>query len=320
MSKHVVLTRKAAMTLGALHGFLKPRLAQDAKINLVPILAKLTSKNFGQQKPTLIKSVKHALDGKLAKDASVEGLATLLDALEGEKAMDDPLPLETEENGGLPPLDDKSMDDEGGGPDAGAHAAILEFLTGKISDEDMAAVQAIISGEAGDEDPDDDDKPGEDEPADNAEMAEKIKENQKPPAKDKYSPHVFRRTTKDEPPDFKGKPEVGGGMGKDAVNKAIADAVKAARVEAGAVRDAERFVRPWVGELTMAHDSAVGVYKTALKALGVDVKDVHPSAYRAILERTPVPSNKPNPDMAHDSAAAEDFAKRFPHAAAIKFC
>lgn len=308
MSKHVVLTRKAAMTLGAVHGFLKPRLAQDAKVNLVPILAKLTSKNFGQQKPTLLKSIKHALDGKLAKDASVEGLATLLDALEEEKAMDDPLPLETEANGGLPP-EDASMDDDG--PDAGIHGQILEFLQGKISDEDMAQLQSMIGSEAGDEDLDEKKaEEGEDEPADREEMAEKIKETEN--AKDK-------KTAKDEPPPFKGKPEVGGGMSKDSVNKAIEAAVKTERANSIAVREAERFVQPWVGQLTMAHDSAAGVYKTALKALNVDVTGVHPTAYKAILERVPVPSQTVQPNMAHDSASVADFAKRHPGAARIKF-
>lgn len=311
MSKHTVLTRKAAMTLGALHGFLKPRLAQDAKINLVPILSKLTSKNFGTQKPFMLKSVKHALDGKLAKDASVEGLATLLDALEEEKAMDDPLPLETETNGGLP-LDDQSMDDEGAGPDAGAHAAILEFLQGKISDEDMSAIQSIIAGEAGDEDKDDDKDEKKSEEGEDEDMDDDDKKDKKP---------FGDKGAKDEPPAFKGKPEVGGGMSKDSVNKAIAAAVKDARVQAGAVREAERFVVPWIGNLALACDSAEEVYKTALKAMGVDVKGVHPSAFRSILEHVPQPSNKATVDplLATDSAATADFAKRFPGAAAIKF-
>lgn len=308
-SKQTVLTRKAAMTLGAVHGFLKSRLAMDAKVNLVPILAKLTSKNFAQQKPVILKGIKHALDGKLAKDASVEGLATLLDALEEEKAMDDPMPLETEPNGGLPP-EDASMDQD----DRGMHDALREFLKGVLSPEDLSKAEAIISAEAGDEELGSEKaaEEGEDEPAEREEMAERIKENQKP-AKDK-------KTAKDEPPPFKGKPEVGGGMSKDSVNKAIQEAVANARAAANAVRDAERYVQPWVGQITMAHDSAEAVFKTALTAMGVETKGVHPSAYKSILDHVPVPSKaRDTTVMAHDSASAADFAKRHPGAAAIKF-
>lgn len=308
MSKQVVLTRKAAMTMGALHGFLKPRLAADSKLDLLPILGRVTSKNFIQLKPKIAADVKKALNGKLAKDASVAGLAELLDALGEEKgggSMDDPLPLETDPNGGLPL--DKSMDDEmgGGGPDADAHAQIIAFLKDKLSPEDMMAVQQLISGEVADAALDEDDDSAEDEDVDDDK-------------KDKKAT--------DEPPPFKGKPEVGGGMSKDAVNKAIKlasdeavkKAVKQAQDTAAAVREAERFVRPWVGDLAMAHDSASAVYGTALKALNVDVKDVHPSAYKAILERVPLPGTKQQEvNHAMDSAQASDFAKRFPDVARI---
>lgn len=310
MSKHVVLTRKAAMTLGALHGFLKPRLAQDAKLDLTGILAKVTSKNFGAQKPVLIRGITRALDGKLAKgvklakDASVEGLATLLDALESEKAMDDPLPLETDPGAGPPMEDpDKSMDDEGG-PDHGAHEQIMAFLQDKLSPEDLSAIQQMIAGEAGDAEPEDvdgeklDSEKGEDE-----DMDEKDKKG-----------------AKDEPPPFKGKPEVGGGMSKDSVNKAIKTAVADERAAARATRDAERFVRPWVGDLAMAHDSAEAVFKTALTALNVKLEGVPAAAYKHILEAQPLPGKAPaQTTFAADSASVESFAKRYPEAARIKF-
>jgi hypothetical protein len=310
--KSVVLTRKAAMTMGALHGFLKPRLAVDSKLDLLPILARVTSKNFITLKPKLAADVKKAVNGKLAKDASVAGLAELLDALGEEKGggMDDPLPLETEENAGLPL--DKSMDDEmddemGGGPDADAHAQIIAFLKDKLSPEDMMAVQQLISGEVADAalDEDKDDDAAKDEDMDD---------------KDKKA--------KDEPPPFKGKPEVGGGMSKDAVNKAIKlasdeavkKAVKQAQDTATAIREAERFVRPWVGDLAMAHDSAEAVYATTLKALGKDVKGVHPSAYKIILEGVPLPNGKQQENVhAMDSAETSDFAKRYPEVARIGF-
>jgi len=78
-------------------------------------------------------------------------------------------------------------------------------------------------------------------------------------------------------------------------------------------------VRPWVGDLAMAHDSAEGVYRTALSALGVDTAGVHPSAYKVILERIPQPGKKQAQDtaLALDSASTSDFNARYPQASRI---
>jgi hypothetical protein len=75
----------------------------------------------------------------------------------------------------------------------------------------------------------------------------------------------------------------------------------------------------------MGCDSADEIYKTALVAMGVDITDVHPSAFKAILERVPVPGKERSvsnySSMATDSVSrqnAEDFAKRYPGAARIR--
>lgn len=101
-----------------------------------------------------------------------------------------------------------------------------------------------------------------------------------------------------------------------ATEKAVAAAVKIAQDSANAKAEAEKFVRPWVGELTMAFDSAADVYKAALDVLKVDVKDVHPSAYRSILAVCPKPSEsrKSVPTIALDAKPDDDFLKRFPNA------
>jgi hypothetical protein len=85
------------------------------------------------------------------------------------------------------------------------------------------------------------------------------------------------------------------------------------------VREAERIVRPWIGELTMAQDSAEAVFKLALDSLGISVKGVHPSAYRPILEAQVKPGTQPTPTrMAYDATAGSDLAKRFPDAARVR--
>ena len=115
---------------------------------------------------------------------------------------------------------------------------------------------------------------------------------------------------------------------KDVVTKtAMDEAIKAAVAKANSdaarnqreIRDAERAVRPYVGELAMAHDSADAVYKTALTALGHNVDGVHPSAFPAILAALPKPGAKATQTarVAMDSASSASFASMFPGAAKI---
>lgn len=107
---------------------------------------------------------------------------------------------------------------------------------------------------------------------------------------------------------------------KLAVDAAEKRAEKKATETQKEIRDAERTVRPWVGDLAMAHDSAEGVYRTALTSLGVKVEGVHPSALPAILQAQPLPGKKAasTTTVAMDAATDADFAKRYPGAAKIR--
>jgi uncharacterized protein len=79
------------------------------------------------------------------------------------------------------------------------------------------------------------------------------------------------------------------------------------------IRAAERAVRPYVGDLALALDSAEAVYRTALTMLGVKTEGVHPSAFSTILAMQPLPGARPTV-VALDSAGAKGFAERFPDA------
>ena len=115
-------------------------------------------------------------------------------------------------------------------------------------------------------------------------------------------------------------------VSKTAMDAAIAAAVLATRKETeqstvrrlNAIREAEVAVRPYVGEVGVAMDSAEAVFKFALDALKVDVADVPDVAYRHILLAQPKPGDvKPaaSPSrVAMDAAAADSYAKRFPNA------
>jgi uncharacterized protein len=71
---------------------------------------------------------------------------------------------------------------------------------------------------------------------------------------------------------------------KKAMDAAILSAVQAERAHSRDLREAEKAVRPYVGELTMAFDSADAVYKFALDAQGIKTEKVHPSAFPVLLE------------------------------------
>jgi len=116
----------------------------------------------------------------------------------------------------------------------------------------------------------------------------------------------------DEPPEFAGKPKKPGM--DEAIKAAAKTAEDAAVARMRAISEAEKVVRPYVGEL-VAQDSAEAVYKLALDTLGVNVEGVHPSAFRAILEAQKKPG-----DVAYvvqDSASIKSFNDRFPEVTRI---
>ncbi|MDQ0507401.1 DUF2213 domain-containing protein [Xanthobacter agilis] len=117
----------------------------------------------------------------------------------------------------------------------------------------------------------------------------------------------------DEDPDTEEDP-----VDKPAMDAAITAAVKAERAHAQAIREAEKAIRPYVGELAIAQDSADSVYKSALEMLGVDVTGVHPSAYPVILHHQPKPGAARKPAVAQDSAVAKGFADRYPGLAPVR--
>ncbi|MBX9593937.1 MAG: hypothetical protein K2X46_06215 [Roseomonas sp.] len=107
---------------------------------------------------------------------------------------------------------------------------------------------------------------------------------------------------------------------KDAVPKAAMDAA-IRKVEADtiarmtAIRKAEREVAPFIGEV-VAMDSAASIYKLALDHLKVDLTDVPPSAYGALLRALPKAS--PAPKIAHDAAPAVGFDDRWKRSIPVK--
>ena len=77
-------------------------------------------------------------------------------------------------------------------------------------------------------------------------------------------------------------------------------------------------MRPYIGDLALAQDSADAVYKLALGTLGIKTEGVHPSAWPTILEMQPKPDARKKPTThAMDAASAASFATMFPDASRI---
>ncbi|MGO4738636.1 DUF2213 domain-containing protein [Bosea sp. 2KB_26] len=265
MAKKPFITRGGAAALTALSLYLKPKLAQDATIDLSSVLAKVTAANFKASQPAIIAGLKKQTEGKLAQDASLDDIGEVVEALAQI------LPEAAAEV----VKDQDGPDDEGQASDDD-DSQLRALLKAKgISDEEIARICSVTAGAMDGDDDDDKDT-----------------------------------------------------VTKTAMDAAISVAVKAATTAATAaatkaqqeIRDAERAVRPFVGDLAMAHDSADSVYRTALTSLGVDIEGVHPSAFPAILKMQPKAGDvakRPAP-IAQDAVAAKAFETRFPHANRLK--
>jgi len=271
------LSKKAVMAKGALMAVL----AADSAIDLNSILAGVKKSNWLAKKPGIVAAIKPLL----AADADIADIVQLLDKLDGESNDDDN--IATDE------------------PDPKCEA-ILSMLRGKISDEDLAQVQAALSAPAAA--PAAADEPVQTPGAANADPKNGEGKAPIPGATD------GNEEVKDKP------------MDKAAMDKAIKLAVDAARKETAkdveastiarlrGISEAEEIVKPYVGKL-VAMDSAEAVYKAALGALKIDTKDLHPSAYKAVLIAQPKPGEERKHAMASDSAvsASSDVSECFPN-------
>jgi hypothetical protein len=105
-----------------------------------------------------------------------------------------------------------------------------------------------------------------------------------------------------------------------AIQAAVTKAQETAIRNQRAIRNAERFVRPWVGDLAMDAARPSDIYRATLKALGMDAKQVdkmHADALLPVLESRPKPSARARTSeryIAQDAKPEASFLERFPDA------
>lgn len=329
---------------------LNPLLATDQKIDYSKIFAGVTTANLKSRKPTIISDAKKALKGKtIAKDASIEHLAHMLDQFEHvkePKTLDESVSGEQHRameaaahghsNLGIPKEVGKEFEQKDKG-----HKftdAIPAFLKGKgMSDDDCAHVMDMMNDELPEnaldenEEVDVEVEQGEDEveqeEAEDGEVEQEEAEDEVEQAEGED-----RRHGKDSK---HAKDRKKGAMDKkfvtvDQMNTAIAATAKKITANARAAMEAREFVRPYVGDLPMALDSAEAVYRSAAKALNIeDAETIHASALKTIIKTCARPAGAEVLGMdggtranelqiAADAAGVKPFAERFPEAARIK--
>jgi len=191
---------------------------------------------------------------------------------------------------------------------------IRELLAGKLDDADLEMLIKLIQPEEADEPAEPPAEPPPAEPP--AEKPEPEKPAEPPPEKKEGED---KRLGADKEKHI--------GMDKQAmdaaikleVDKGVNEAVRRTTERLNDRAAAEKFVRPWIGELAMAMDTAEDVYRLALETLNVPVKGVHPSAFKAMLALVPKPGEGAQRQrLAHDSAGTKSFVERFPAAARMR--
>lgn len=136
-------------------------------------------------------------------------------------------------------------------------------------------------------------------------------------AEDEDDDDKKKKTADDEDDDDKKDDKVSKTAMDSAIRLATDSATKRAAENFRKIREAELVVRPLIGDV-VAMDSADDVYRTALEQSGVDIKDVHPSAFPALVQMAISQKQNSRPAIAQDSASISDFEKAFPTAGKLK--
>jgi hypothetical protein len=315
--KDMRLSPYAAFLAGSTKAYLTPFMAQDQKPpDLKTILMGTTAKNWAVKRQGVEAAIARAVKGKLAQDAEVH-IHEHLDGAGAEAPSDDLAPGDPGGVAGAVP----GQEEQNGADDDDLAQKVQQLLQGQIDDNDLAIILHALKevkapdlgnggGEGGgglsngngngnggsaDEDDDDDRKP--------LGAADEDDVVPKPDTPRMETPAMDKRPVTKVAMDA-------------AINKAVNDAIKKTTARINARNDAERFVRPWVGEIAVAMDSAEDVLKFALEQSGEDVTGIHPSAYKALLSKIPRPGEE-HPrvaPIAMDKATNGKYLERFPNA------
>jgi hypothetical protein len=341
-----------------------PLLAFDAKVEYGPLTKGLTTANFKERKPKIIAGLKTALKGKtLAGDEGLHmgHVAKMLDHLEGrpeKDSLDESVSgpqhraMEAAAHGhsnlGIP----KNVGEEFEHKDKGKTFGDMIKDWAKdhgLSEDDVKALDKMhtdsmpksaldgeeetnIEVEEG-EDGDIEEEEAEDGEIEEEEAEDEIEEEEgedhrgasdRKSAKDKAAKDKAakdRKNAKDRKGAMDKRP-----ITQDELNKALASAQAIERKAARATAEAREFVRPYIGQVSLAMDSAEQILRAAAKAMNIEgAEDVHHSALKSLIKMAGQnramaqdASHRFETDLAMDEGGENDsFGKFFPGAAKI---
>ena len=188
-------------------------------------------------------------------------------------------------------------------------AEIIRLATPKLAaDASLDDLHAFIDRMDKEDDgaAEDDEIDAEDEEDDEDEDEEKKKADAKDKkAKDMKAKDKKARDAKAKDADCEAEDEEDDKKAKDgkAMDAAIAAAEARVVTRMNDIAAAREVVRPIIGSVSLAMDSAAAIYKLALDAAKVDLTGVDPSAYRAMVSMLPKAGAKPA-KIAMDSGAS----------------
>lgn len=267
-------SRKALMVRGAIAAHVGPLLRSGSRLAYDAILADVTRETWAGQKPKVIQTVITRAMPMLAQDAKLDA-----DALK--------LAL------------DKADEDEDGAEDDDLEAMDAEASEEEREEEKKARADDRKGGMgAKDRKKAMDARKGARD-AKRAKDAKKAKDGEKKAEESEKEEAEDARRAKD----------------KKAMDAAISEEVTKAEQKIVArmtgVAQAREDVRPWIGNVAIAMDSAPAVYKLALDHLKVDLDGVPESAYGAVLKTQPKPGAR-TAELAMDAAVTGTLDAKFP--------
>jgi 8-oxo-dGTP pyrophosphatase MutT (NUDIX family) len=272
-----ILTRKGTFLAGAVAAYLTPKLAQDSKFDVSAAFGGVTAANFKSRKGKIVDYI--TAKATLAQDANIDDLTELLDKLDGQKVVEG---ADIDPSSGLPMnaaemKEKKAEDEDDDDTDKAARAEkIAAFKKAQGMDEESCKAFDELMGDL--------------DGMDAEEMPVPVKKDEE---KEK-------------------EPTVTKAAMDAAISKATAEATQKALQTANHISEAKEISSKWVGRLAMDAVSPADVYKAALDHLKIDLTDVHPSAFRKILEAQPVPGTARSEAIGMDAMPdTTGFAKRF---------
>jgi hypothetical protein len=230
------MSRQAALAIGILAPYVKSKLAFDQSIDLRPLFTGVTARTWDEDKCKILKGIQRACKGRLARDASIGSVAELLDLISDVVTEDEAVEqgvhntmIKTArvkaKDGSWGNRASERSESEFNGSQDDVVSSVEEFLKGKLLDEEIEQVCELLRGNSNDNydedlDDDSDDREEENNPDRDPNEDDEIdrsretspNEYQRQIRKAVDNPPNMRRAGRDEPPPFKGRPKVGGGM------------------------------------------------------------------------------------------------------------